>query len=151
VPAGAKRAILDELDGININASTLFPEIESAAKYIMSKITPVRDMLPILNSRRCQLLDIPRLISQLHGLERRTARGGRDSIDHGPGQHDDVANAVAGAIVLASHHARPMNFHPPCTGPSRSEWIAAAGFGHPGGGLPISMADGSSTEKPGGS
>jgi len=38
VPASAKKNLLDELDGININASTLFPEIESAAKYIMSKI-----------------------------------------------------------------------------------------------------------------
>jgi FRG domain len=47
VPAGAKRAILDELDGININASTLFPEIESAAKYIMSKITPVSEKFEV--------------------------------------------------------------------------------------------------------
>jgi len=61
-----------------------------------------RDMLPLLNSRKIQLLDDRRLISQLHGLERRTARGGRDSIDHGPGAHDDIANAVAGALVLAS-------------------------------------------------
>ena len=61
-----------------------------------------RDMLPLLNSRKCQLLDDRRLIAQLHGLERRTARGGRDSIDHGPGAHDDVANSVAGALVLAS-------------------------------------------------
>jgi len=38
----------------------------------------------------------------LHGLERRTARGGRDSIDHGPGAKDDVANAAAGVLVLAS-------------------------------------------------
>jgi hypothetical protein len=38
VPASAKKKLLDELDGININASTLFPEIDSAAKYIMSKI-----------------------------------------------------------------------------------------------------------------
>ena len=111
-----------------------------------------RDMLPLLNSRRCQLLDNRRLISQLHGLERRTARGGKDSIDHGPGQHDDVANSVAGAIVLASHHEVPLNFHPPILGPGRSQWIPEAGFGHPGGGLPISMADGmgGSTEKPGG-
>ena len=36
-----------------------------------------RDMLPLLNSRKCQLLDNRRLISQLHGLERRTARGGK--------------------------------------------------------------------------
>jgi hypothetical protein len=111
-----------------------------------------RDMLPILNSRRCQLLDIPRLTSQLHGLERRTARGGKDSIDHGPGQHDDIANAVAGALVLASHHVRPLNFHVPITGPSRSEWIAEALLGGPDGGLPVSVADGvvGSTEKPGG-
>ena len=61
-----------------------------------------RDMLPLLNSRKCELLDNRRLISQFHGLERRTARGGRDSIDHGPGQHDDLANAASGALVLAS-------------------------------------------------
>jgi hypothetical protein len=60
-----------------------------------------RDTLPLLNSRKCELLDNRRLISQLHGLERRTARGGRDSIDHAPGSHDDVANAVAGALVIA--------------------------------------------------
>ena len=109
-------------------------------------------MLPLLNSRRVQLLDDRRIISQFHGLERRTARGGKDSIDHGPGHHDDVANAVAGAIVLASHHVRPLNFHPPTLGPPQSELIAAAGFGGPGGGLPISMADGMgvSSDKPGG-
>jgi hypothetical protein len=95
-----------------------------------------RDMLPILNSRRCQLLDTPRLISQLHGLERRTARGGKDSIDHGPGAHDDLANAVAGAIVLASHHVRPMTFHVPAVGPGRSEYMAdfVAGIFDPAGG-----------------
>jgi hypothetical protein len=61
-----------------------------------------RDMLPLLNSWKVLLLDDRRLISQLHGLERRTARGGRDSIDHAPGAKDDVANAVAGVLVLAS-------------------------------------------------
>jgi hypothetical protein len=60
-----------------------------------------RDLLPVLNSRRIELLDHPRLVAQLCGLERRTARGGRDSIDHPPGQHDDVANCVAGVIGLA--------------------------------------------------
>jgi hypothetical protein len=112
-----------------------------------------RDMLPILNSRKCQLLDIPRLISQFHGLERRTARGGRDSIDHGPGGHDDIANAIAGAVVLAAHCEKRINFHPPTLGPPRSEWFAEFGFGSSGGGgLPVSMADGlgGSTDKPGG-
>jgi hypothetical protein len=61
-----------------------------------------RDLLPALNSRSVDLLDDPKLMAQLVGLERRTARGGRDSIDHAPGAHDDVANAVAGVInVLA--------------------------------------------------
>lgn len=40
VPAAAKKGLLAELDRININESTLFPEIESAAKYIISKIPP---------------------------------------------------------------------------------------------------------------
>jgi len=58
--------------------------------------------LPALNSGRVELLDVPRLVGQLCGLERRTARGGRDTIDHPPGGRDDVANAVAGAVVLAT-------------------------------------------------
>jgi hypothetical protein len=60
-----------------------------------------RDLLPIINSRKVELLDHAKLIAQLCGLERRTARSGRDSIDHGPGAHDDIANAVAGALVVA--------------------------------------------------
>jgi hypothetical protein len=68
-----------------------------------SKSDLYRDLLPILNSGRAELLDVPRLVSQLCGLERRTARGGRDSIDHAPGAHDDLANSVAGAIVSATN------------------------------------------------
>lgn len=61
-----------------------------------------RDLLPLLNSRRVELLDHPRLVAQLVGLERRTARSGRDSIDHARGGHDDIANAVAGALLGSS-------------------------------------------------
>jgi hypothetical protein len=61
-----------------------------------------RDMLPAINSRRVELLDHPRLVGQLVGLERRTARGGRDSIDHAPGAHDDLANAVAGVMTITT-------------------------------------------------
>ena len=59
-----------------------------------------RDLLPALNSGKVELLDLPRLTAQLCGLERRTARGGRDSIDHAPGGHDDLANSVAGALLM---------------------------------------------------
>jgi hypothetical protein len=58
-----------------------------------------RDFLPLVNSKKVDLLDHPKLLQQLVGLERRTARSGKDSIDHIPGGHDDVCNAVAGAIV----------------------------------------------------
>ena len=61
-------------------------------------------LLPLLNAGRAELLDLPRLAAQLVGLERRTARSGRDSIDHAPGGHDDIANAVAGAVVAADAH-----------------------------------------------
>ena len=58
-----------------------------------------QDFLPLVNSGQVELLDHPRLVAQLCSLERRTARGGRDSIDHPPGAHDDIANVVAGVVV----------------------------------------------------
>jgi hypothetical protein len=62
-----------------------------------------RDLLASLNSQRVDLLDHPKIISELCALERRTSRGGRDSIDHPPGGHDDVANVIAGvAAALTS-------------------------------------------------
>lgn len=60
-----------------------------------------RDTLPLVNSGKVELLDLPKLAAQFIGLERRTARSGRDSIDHGPGGHDDICNAVAGSLLLA--------------------------------------------------
>ncbi len=77
---------------------------EHGVSYVpaeQSKSDLYRELLPALNSGKADLLDLPRLQAQLAGLERRTARGGRDSIDHAPGAHDDVANAAAGALVLA--------------------------------------------------
>jgi hypothetical protein len=70
------------------------------------------DTLPMLNSGAVDLLDSDRLVHQLLGLERRTARSGKDSIDHGPGGHDDVANAVAGALVMCAR------------GPVGAEWFS---------------------------
>jgi hypothetical protein len=60
-----------------------------------------RDLLPKLNAQSIVLPRSDRLINQLSGLERRVSRAGKDSIDHGPGGHDDLANAVAGAASLA--------------------------------------------------
>src|SRR5262249_31780331 len=63
-----------------------------------------RDLLPLLNSGRITLPKSDRLVQQICGLERRVSRSGRDSIDHGPGSHDDLANAVAGAADLVGLH-----------------------------------------------
>ena len=58
-----------------------------------------------LNSGEVVLLDNKRLRSQLANLERKTRSGGKDSVDHAPGTHDDVANVVAGALATAICYA----------------------------------------------
>jgi hypothetical protein len=75
-----------------------------AAEKVKSEL--YRELLPAVTARRVELLDHPKVVTQLVGLERRVGRGGRDSIDHAPGAHDDLANAVAGVVqtVLARVH-----------------------------------------------
>ena len=60
------------------------------------------NLLPLLNSGKVRLLGNKRLVTQLIGLERRTSRAGRDSIDHAPGGHDDVCNSACGALLAAT-------------------------------------------------
>ena len=75
----------------------------------LNKTQIYAEFLPLLNSIRVELLDgtpeARRCFNQLVSLERRTARGGRDSIDHPAGLHDDVVNAAAGALVLVAGRA----------------------------------------------
>ena len=102
---GCTRAVADRYAGVWVGE--VFGRhgvtVEQCAK---PKSDLYGDLLPALNSGRVDLLDHPRLVAQLGSLERRTARSGRDSIDHGPGGHDDLANAAAGALGLAL--ARPV-------------------------------------------
>jgi hypothetical protein len=60
------------------------------------------ELLPLINSRRVDLLDDKKSIAQLVGLERKTARSGKPDIDHAPGGHDDRINSIAGSLVLAA-------------------------------------------------
>ena len=60
------------------------------------------ELLPLINSERVELLDVKQLRQELTGLERRTSRSGKDSIDHAPNQHDDLINSAAGALVNAA-------------------------------------------------
>ena len=57
---------------------------------------------PLFSMGRIEIPNDERLCLQLQALERRVRAGGKDTIDHPPGMHDDLANAVAGAAVLAN-------------------------------------------------
>ena len=70
-------------------------------------------LLPLINSRRVELLDDPRLLDQLIGLERRTGRGSRESIDHAPGAHDDIANVIAGLAAIIHGRYSGYNLYGP--------------------------------------
>jgi hypothetical protein len=60
------------------------------------------DCLPLFTSGRARILDNKRLINQFQSLERKTSSIGRDRVNHPIGQHDDLANATALALVLAA-------------------------------------------------
>src|SRR5262245_38369016 len=59
--------------------------------------------VPVTNSGGVELPDDKILFNQLCRLERKRGRTGRDSIDHPPRLHDDLANAVAGVSYLLSN------------------------------------------------
>lgn len=55
----------------------------------------------IANLRRVELLDNNRMKGQFVSLDRRAGRHGKDTVEKQSGGNDDLANAVAGATVLA--------------------------------------------------
>ncbi len=67
-----------------------------------SKSDIYNELIPLVNSGGARLLDNEKLLVQLANLERKTMRGGKSSIDHPRGLHDDLANAAAGALVYAA-------------------------------------------------
>jgi hypothetical protein len=60
------------------------------------------DCLPLFSAGRARLLDDTRLVAQFSQLERRTFSTGKDRVDHGRHGQDDLCNAAAGAMVLAT-------------------------------------------------
>ena len=73
-----------------------------------------RHLLPLVMSRSVDLLDNERMVMQLVSLKRSTTVGRKDNISHKRGAHDDIANAVAGAVVYAQKEAatssKPRNW-----------------------------------------
>lgn len=74
--------------GISYQAS----ELDRSGLYL--------EFLAALNAGRVELPPDPDVSRQLAALERRTSRGGKDTIDHPPNGSDDRANAVAGAVAM---------------------------------------------------
>jgi len=62
------------------------------------------NLLAAVNSGHVELLDHKKFLAQLCSLERKVGRT-TDFVDHPAGMHDDVANAVAGALVGALRSA----------------------------------------------
>jgi hypothetical protein len=80
-------------------------------------------LLPSLNSGQIVLPRHDRLVARICGLERRTGRSGKDSIDHVPNGHDDLANAAAGAAAAARSKYRYD---------SLLDWVSGPDYGKSG-------------------
>ncbi len=64
--------------------------------------------LPLINSAQVSLLDHTKMVNQLLDLDRVSARGGRESVDHPKGSHDDLCNAACGALLFAASPTRTL-------------------------------------------
>ena len=56
------------------------------------------EALPLFMRQAISIPNHPKLQRELRLLERRTARMGKDAVDHGPHGTDDFANSVAGVL-----------------------------------------------------
>jgi hypothetical protein len=70
------------------------------------------ECMPLFSSGRVRLLDNRRCVTQFVSLERRSFPTGKQVIDHGPGGHDDLCNAAAGALMLAAGRNRHFKITP---------------------------------------
>jgi hypothetical protein len=85
----------------------------SGVRYIVADLPKTglyQELMPSINSAGIELLDHQRLLNQILNLERKTSRGGKDSIDHPPHGHDDLANVIAGVNFLLRKKKREPFF-----------------------------------------
>jgi hypothetical protein len=64
--------------------------------------------LPAFTSRTVALLDQPRAIDQLVNLRRKIGSAGTETVQHMRGQHDDLANVIAGVIHMLTPREQAM-------------------------------------------
>jgi hypothetical protein len=58
------------------------------------------ELLPLIQTKKIEILDNKALIVELRSLERKTGRQGKDQVDHPPRGRDDAANALAGMAYM---------------------------------------------------
>jgi len=83
------------------------PNEPDATRYL-DKSLAYAEVEPLFAQERIDLLDHPQLARELKCLERRARAGGKPLIDHPTGGHDDHANALALAAVLAMRPRRRL-------------------------------------------
>lgn len=82
---------------------------DAGIRYETSPLPKSSLYLESLASFNQGLVSIPNfepLLRELRGLERRTHRSGKDSVDHGSHGSDDFANSLVGCLYMAIHEAR---------------------------------------------
>ena len=79
-----------------------FEKAVASVKADKNKSQIFLEMLPIICSGQCELLDNEKMVAQFGNLLRKTSSGGADKIIKTAGSHDDIANACSGSVVYAS-------------------------------------------------
>lgn len=106
-----------------------------------------QDTLPLFTSGRARLLDHRKLVLQFAALERRTTAT-RDRVDHPVSGHDDLCNAVAGALVAAADRREESGALPIFVSAGPGAGIGCADpFSHPDA-LPFGPGDWSNNNGP---
>jgi hypothetical protein len=101
----AKQYRCTRITGDNYGADLVSgPYRELGMEYAVSPLVRSEIYLATLPTWTRGMVSMPNhaaTIRELRMLERKVARSGRDSVNHAPGQHDDHANSLCGAIYLA--------------------------------------------------
>jgi hypothetical protein len=81
------------------------------------------ETLPLFAQGCVDLLDYQRLTMELMQLERRTARSGKDSVDHPPAGHDDHAKSCCGVLALLAREGARPKFDISCAQANDDEFL----------------------------
>jgi hypothetical protein len=101
----ARQYACHQITGDNYSADWVATAFENAGcQYVRSRLTRSElylEGLPLFTRGLISIPDHAQLVRELRLLERRVARSGKDSVDHGVGGSDDHSNVLFGAMHLA--------------------------------------------------